>query len=639
MKIKKIIFDQFMGLNHAEYTFDGNAIVYGANGSGKTTLGMAPYWVIADKDYSMNSNPEVHPTFLEESEPSIEIIYDINDKDVSFKKIQKDARTKKQKEEGVPVRIKNVYEVNAVPKSQKDFDAALAEYGIDTNLFLLLTHPETYMDDKRTPQKTKREILFNMTTNITDADIAKEMGFTETLTLFETYKPEEIEAIMKKQKTNASKRIDEIQILIPDKERSKLHIDVDALNEQVTSLQAKIDDAQMEMNENPVPSAEALSEQIMMVNKKMQMLDEDADRERRIKYETAKANQVAIVSKLQTRKRDLAEKLSYIAKETEIVQSAKKAYEDLGNEFASVKAEQFDETSNVCKYCGQPLPEHTQEENRNRFLKVQQERKDSINKEAIRYRNIARVSTDNAKIAEESLAEIRSAIADLEHQLTEAETEAKIFEVPVDAVETPEYTKLSKELNALNQKIADRDKLISERAEKELILRTMKSNLREVQDQLALVQVNERIDKQIADLREEQKQKGQAVADAEKILYQLSQISMKKNELLTDQVNSHFTRVKFRLFRYQKNGEVKDDCTPLVLNSNGEYMDATFSANTAAIELAKLDIIAGLQKFYGVDYPVILDGAECLDSTNSIIDVPFQLIQLRVSDDPELVIK
>lgn len=639
MKIKKIIFDQFMGLNHAEYTFNGNAIVYGANGSGKTTLGTAPYWVIADKDYSMNSNPEVHPTFLEESEPSTEIIYDINGKDVSFKKIQKDARTKKQKEEGVPVRIKNVYEVNAVPKSQKDFDAALAEYGIDTNLFLLLTHPETYMDDKRTPQKTKREILFNMTTNITDADIAKEMGFTETLTLFETYKPEEIEAIMKKQKTNASKRIDEIQILIPDKERSKLHIDVDALNEQATSLQAKIDVAQTDMNENPVPSAEALSEQIMMVNKKMQMLDEDADRERRIKYETAKANQVAIVSKLQTRKRELAEKLSYIAKETEIVQSAKKAYEDLGNEFASVKAEQFDETSNVCKYCGQPLPEHTQKENRNRFLKVQQERKDSINKEAIRYRNIARVSTDNAKLAEESLTEIKSAIADLERQLTDAETEAKIFEVSVDAVGTPEYTKLSKELNALKQKIADRDKLISERVEKELILRTMKSNLREVQDQLALVQVNERIDKQIADLREEQKQKGQVVADAEKVLYQLSQISMKKNELLTDQVNSHFTRVKFRLFRYQKNGEVKDDCTPLVLNSNGEYMDATFSANTAAIELAKLDIIAGLQKFYGVDYPVILDGAECLDSTNSNIDVPFQLIQLRVSDDPELVIK
>ena len=639
MRIKKIIFDQFMGLNHAEYTFDGNAIVYGANGSGKTTLGMAPYWVIADKDYSMNSNPEVHPTFLEESEPSTEIIYDINGKDVSFKKIQKDARTKKQKEEGVPVRIKNVYEVNAVPKSQKDFDAALAEYGIDTNLFLLLTHPETYMDDKRTPQKTKREILFNMTTNITDADIAKEMGFTETLTLFETYKPEEIEAIMKKQKTNASKRIDEIQILIPDKERSKLHIDVDSLSKQATSLQAKIDVAENDLNENPVSSVDQLNELLLLNGQKIHSLEEDADRERKRKYEDAKANEAEIVKKLQTRRKEITERETAIAEETARKNNATREFGRLGEDFAKVKAEVFDESSNICKYCGQPLPADTAEENKQRFAKAKQDRMNEINHAALAQKNIMRDADDKKQSAEDGIPEIKSAILALEHELEEAETASKIFETPVDISTTDEYKKLVAEQDAIKRKIADRDKAVEEQADKRFAIRSWKEELRKVQDELAMVKVNAGIDKQISELREEQRQKGQVVADAEKILYQLSQISMKKNELLTDQVNSHFTRVKFRLFRYQKNGEVKDDCTPLVLNSNGEYMDATFSANTAAIELAKLDIIAGLQKFYGVDYPVILDGAECLDSTNSNIDVPFQLIQLGVSDDPELVIK
>lgn len=638
MRIKKIIFDQFMGFSHAEYSFDGNAIISGANGTGKTTVGTAPYWVITDKDYAMNSNPEVHPTFLEESEPSIEIIYDIDGKDISIKKIQKDARTKKQKEEGVPVRIKNVYELNSVPKSQKDFDSALAEYGIDTNLFLLLTHPETYMDDKRTPQKAKREILFNMTTHITDADIAREMGFAETLTLFETYKPEEIEAIMKKQKTNASKRIDEIRILIPDKERSKLHIDVSSLNDQATSLQTKIDVAESDMKENAIPSAEQLSEQVIFINQEMRTLNENADHERRMKYESAQNAVSAIVTKLQNRRKELAEREAVVANELCRSQNAKKEFDRLGEEFGKAKAEQFDETSNICKYCGQPLPANTAEENKKRFATAKQEKMDSIKRASLEQRNIMRDAQDKAKTAEEGIPEIKSAISDLERQLTEAETNVKIFETPTDATASQEYKKLESELKTLNQKIVDRDRMISKRAEQEVAIRTMRTKLRKVQDQLAMAQANERIDNQISELREEQKQKAQVVADAEKILYQLSQISMKKNELLEEQVNSHFTRVKFRLFKYLKNGETKDDCTPLVLTSDGEYMDATFSANTAAITLAKLDIIAGLQKFYGVDYPVILDGAEALDSENSNIDVPYQLIMLKVTDDPELKI-
>ena len=636
MKIKKIIFDQFMGLNHAEYTFDGNAIVYGANGSGKTTLGMAPYWVIADKDYSMNSNPEVHPTFLEESEPSIEIIYDINDKDVSFKKIQKDARTKKQKEEGVPVRIKNVYEVNAVPKSQKDFDAALVEYEINKDDFLLFTHPEKFMGEKTADC---RKILFGMTNDVTDKSIADELGFEELSAMMDNYKVDEIEAMMKREKKNASERIEAIPQQIIGLEKAKVVVDTKYIEEQATSIQAQIDVAKNTLEENPVSTVDQLNEQLLMNGQKLAMLNEKADHERSKKYDAAKSAESAIVTKLQARRKELAEKQAYIAEEVEKVQAAKKAYEDLGNEFASVKAEKFDENSNVCKYCGQPLPEHTQEENRNRFLKVQQERKDQINAEAIRYRNIARVSTDNAKLAEESIPEIKSSIADLERQLTEAETTSKIFETPTDASGTDEYKKLVAEQETIKQKIDDRDRAIAEQETIKRSIRTWKEELLKLHEELAMVKVNAGIDKQISELHEEQKQKAQTLADAEKILYQLSQISMKKNELLEEQVNRHFTRVKFRLFRYQKNGETKSDCTPMVLNSNGEYMDATFSANTAAIELAKLDIIAGLQKFYGVDYPVILDGAECLDSTNSNIDVPFQLIQLRVSDDPELVIK
>lgn len=631
MKIKKLILSQFKGVKHDEYLFDGNhAIVSGQNGSGKTTIADAWFWLFTDKDYSLKSNPEVHPIDMEESEPTVEAVCDVDGKEVSFRKTQKDARTKKSREKGDPVKIKNTFEINSLPMTQTDFDAKLSEYGINPKHFLQETHPEIFMGLKTADC---RKILFGMTTDITDMSIAKESGFDEMASLLENYTAEEIVAMQKRSKKEAENRIEAIPNEIIGLEKAKADIDAETLNKQASELQKKIDVAQTDMNENPVPSAEALSEQVRLVNKKMQMLDEDADHERRIKYETAKTNQMAIVSKLQTRKRELAERQAYIEAEREKVENAKREYESLGEQFGKVKAEKFDENSNICKYCGQALPEHAQEENRKRFIKIQQDKKNEINQKAIKCRDIQRESTNNADHAEKGIPEIKSAIADLEHQLSDAEIEAKIFEVPVDATGTPEYTKLSAELNALNQKIADRDTLISERAEKELFLRTMKSNLREVQDQLALVQVNERIDKQITDLRDEQRSKAQAVADAEKILYQLAQINAQKNTLLEDQVNSHFSKVRFKLFEQLKNGDYRDCCIPVI---DGKVIGQ--SANTAREILTKLDIIRGLQEFYKVDLPVFLDGGEALDSENSNIDVPYQLIMLKVTDDPELKI-
>ena len=136
------------------------------------------------------------------------------------------------------------------------------------------------------------------------------------------------------------------------------------------------------------------------------------------------------------------------------------------------------------------------------------------------------------------------------------------------------------------------------------------------------------------------RQYSQALADAESMLYQLQLISQRKNELLSEQVNSHFTRVKFRLFVTQKNGEIKEDCTPMVLCSDGEYRDMTYSANTAAIVAAKLDICAGLQKFYGQNLPIWLDGAECLDEANrNNLKLDNQLVLLCVSEDEKLTVR
>lgn len=130
MKIKKMILDTFKGVTHGEYDFSDVTTVSGKNGTGKTTLADAYFWLFTDKDYELQSNPEVHPDFMAESEPSVTAILDVDSKDVTVRKFQTDMRTKKQKEMNAPVRIANKYEINGVPKTQKDFVREMNERGI-----------------------------------------------------------------------------------------------------------------------------------------------------------------------------------------------------------------------------------------------------------------------------------------------------------------------------------------------------------------------------------------------------------------------------------------------------------------------------------------------------------------------------
>ena len=119
------------------------------------------------------------------------------------------------------------------------------------------------------------------------------------------------------------------------------------------------------------------------------------------------------------------------------------------------------------------------------------------------------------------------------------------------------------------------------------------------------------------------------------ILDQLSLLNMKKNTMLQDAVNSNFSIIKWVLFETLKNGTYKDACIPTI---NGKKFGE--SMNTGLETLARIDAMNGIQKFFGLDYPIFLDNAEHLDKNSlASIDTDHQLIVLTVSDDEGLVIE
>ena len=159
--------------------------------------------------------------------------------------------------------------------------------------------------------------------------------------------------------------------------------------------------------------------------------------------------------------------------------------------------------------------------------------------------------------------------------------------------------------------------------------------LRDCEIQLSKIDDNARIDDKISELREQQKTFEQNKADAEKILWELSLVQKRKYDLLTESINAHFKLVKWCFWEYQKNGEPKDVVIPKVDNKA-----LGSDLNTASCILAKLDIIQGLQNYYGEFLPVFLDSSESLDDNSMAqIDMPCQMVYLKVADNKDLFVK
>ena len=223
---------------------------------------------------------------------------------------------------------------------------------------------------------------------------------------------------------------------------------------------------------------------------------------------------------------------------------------------------------------------------------------------------------------------------ELSKQLSEIPSEA-------DYTQNEDYVKLKAERDKV---LADIEKLESDGADKivtdlKVEKADLQSQLDEVNKIIAQAENNVQIDDKIADMRHKQNEYGQAKADAERILYQLKEVSKRKNKLLVEEINQHFGIVRWKLFDFQKNGEYKEVCIPTVLDEEtGIYKVFGDTTNTGREIEAKIDICNSFQKFFNMYVPIFLDGAEGInDEYVPVVDT--QLILLTVSEDKQLKVE
>lgn len=664
VELKEMTLTDFKGQPKKKATFGHRTIVSGPNGCGKTTLADAFMWVFCDKDYSLKSNPDIRPDDGRECLPRVDIDLVIDEKPVSVAKFQK--RTESKPKDGKPgkVALSNKYEINGVPKAERDFKADLKERGFDFDNFLMLSHMEIFTDLK---DADARKILFSMSDGAgkSDLEIAKTVpDCAELVPVLETYKADEIKAMNSATLKKAEEQLKAIPNQIIGMEQSKVDADVSELELQKNALQEQISDLEKQIAQAGNEKAGEIKAELAGLRTKLLEIDSKAkadlleqkssvcnkvstlELDRNIK--TSELNRKAsALEYLRAQKKDLLEKLQNAR--TQYPKTKDTEWDNTALE--CVKSETFNDADTICPTCGQNLPPEQIEQLKSRFEQKKQERinqqlkakeeweQDKKRKldEIIQVGNKASADMKEAHKQEETLtSEISKLTDELEQIKTSLDAENKNLEaIPKepDLSGNAEYQQILASIKEKRQELNSLDD--GKEAKKQLSekLSGKKQELAAVNQKIGEVNNNIRIDEQIEKLQESQKQYAQNKANAQMILDELKSLSMAKNTALEDAVNQYFGGVKVKLFDTQKNGEVVDACIWYVQDKDSNWKKLIGNANTALMMKGKIAIMDGLQNFYGVSYPIFVDCAAELDNSSLAgIKADAQLIFLKVAE-------
>lgn len=627
--IKSLHLENFKGVKSADYIFDGkNASVIGQNGAGKTTLFTGFMWLMADKDSDLKSNPNIRPLGTEECTPRVEVIFDIDGKEITAAKIQK-CTIKKSKTGGADtVSLSNSYEVNSVEYGERDFKKKMAEYGFDFDLFLPLSHPDVFTSQKSADM---RKVLFSMASEKADKEIADMIdGAKDVVEMLTNYTTEEVKAMqnatLRKIREEYGKDGEILRAKIEGMEQSKTDIDVaelellkNALNEQIAENKAKQEDISKEFEEQQKAS-DGILELKFELNDLQRKANEENNFKRR-KIQEKIDHEKYVVSPLE---RNIAEIEKEISLSERRIEHQTKRLNEMRDKYTEVQNLEFDERSLVCPYCGNEYKEDKKEEKWADFKNKKSEDLSVITAEGNAAKNSIEVENAKLKELKEELSEYKAKLDVLNKTIAHLEKQLSALPDSIDISDRPEVQEIQRQIVEKEQAMNKGNSVEKIRQQLKFEEENLQSQITEVEKQLALAQHNIEIDEDISKLREKQKSFEQQKADCERILYQLDMVSKRKNELLTDEVNSHFKLVKFRLFDYLKNGSVVDDCEPMI---DGKSLKD--HSNGALRVLAKLDIVDGLQRFYGQHYPVFAEDFSLVtDNTECRIDMGCQLIKL-----------
>lgn len=636
MELKKVVLENFMCYAHAEFDFYVITKIMAKNGKGKSTIATAYLWCLFNCDYELKDNPvvrrEIDGVSVDDMDTSVELILDVDGKEVTMKKVQKRTYSK----DGSSYKDDNKYFINDVPKTLKDFNTYL---DVDMNVFKMCSNVNAFLNQKPAEM---REYLFGLVGDVTDLDIASQKAeLAELVPLLEKYTTEELSAMNKATKTKIAKDLPILDGQIKEKERDmqlKQAIEVSNLELQKNSLKAQIADCVAKQTDNDKLMAEYDKASSDILNLKFELSDmsrkaNEGNVKARKEIEDKISDKQFLVRQTEKAIDDCENQIDSCKHHSVVLNESIESYRNLYRNTHSLK---FDENNLICPYCKQEYPEEKKEKLKADF-------------KAHKETELSRI-TDKGNTAKKMLDEIKGLLVEAEQELADRKQKLEkhlvdLADLEKQLAELPQEIDISatKEYKALEQQIAEKEEAMHKANDISAVKEELKTQETALRQKLAecesqIAKADTAADEQrLEELKQTRIDGEQNKANAEKILDLLDELDKAKNEALTEAVNSHFGLVKWQLFEYAKNGNYKSCCIPTV---DGKSILTTMSNKGNRI-LGRVDICNSIQKISGISVPIILDDSESLDEENQkkvaeMIDS--QLIMLIVNDSEKLEI-
>ena len=656
--MKKIIFKSlsllnFKGIRNLHVSFGENlTVISGRNAAGKTSIADAIMWVLFDVGYDGNKlEPKTfdkNHEIIKEIPHEAELTLLVDGDQIVLKRSLSDAW------KGDKCTNTYKYYVNGDVTTAGDFKKVVESICPDS-VFRRISSATNFCS---LPWQKQRELLESLADQYTSQDITQ--GDERFDFVVEELKKKTIADLIhhiKYKRKEVQKQLDAVPVRLAELNKSLPEAqDWDALSTEKSNLNDKLVELANKMQAIRIGGADkvrydGILKKIEFAEKRKRNMEQGAMNlatEQATKHQSDVITANIAVKKAQSLVDDLKATMRGYT-ESEIHAKDKKEecerkVVDINNRLDELSKSRWswNAEDGICPHCGQPLPaedvERIKKESKDRFnerksnaSKKIQEEFNGIQKEYTDAKNILEKLDNDRMVTTNQLVKANKTLKEAEFKKLEVDAEKpKTYEQIL--AEKEEYKQVVKEIADLQAELdepsASSDENAKMLAELEKEREPIGIRYNEVLELLVTKETYDRISELIEKAKQDKESYQNQLDELDEQLDLANEYNKKSCQLLEENVNGHFSYVKWSMFTQDLDGNMKPYCEC--------YHDGVpySRLNGAAKVNAGIDIANTFSRFYQVSAPMVLD--ECESVNDPIYSGDQQQIRLKVTTDDKL---
>ena len=656
--MKKIIFKSlsllnFKGIRNLHVSFGENlTVISGRNAAGKTSIADAIMWVLFDVGYDGNKlEPKTfdkNHEIIKEIPHEAELTLLVDGDQIVLKRSLSDAW------KGDKCTNTYKYYVDGDVTTAGDFKKVVESICPDS-VFRRISSATNFCS---LPWQKQRELLESLADQYTSQDITQ--GDERFDFVVEELKKKSIADLIhhiKYKRKEVQKQLDSVPVRLAELNKSLPEAqDWDALSAEKTKLNDKLVELANKMQAIRIGGADkvrydGILKKIEFAEKRKRNMEQGAMNlatEQATKHQSDVITANIAVKKAQSLVDDLKATMRGYT-ESEIHAKDKKEecerkVVDINNRLDELSKSRWswNAEDGICPHCGQPLPaedvERIKKESKDRFnerksnaSKKIQEEFNGIQQEYTDAKNILEKLDNDRMVTTNQLVKANKTLKEAEFKKLEVDAEKpKTYEQIL--AEKEEYQQVVKEIADLQAELDEPSARSDENTEMLVGLEKEREPIgiryNEVLELLATKETYDRISELIEKAKQDKESYQNQLDELDEQLDLANEYNKKSCQLLEENVNGHFSYVKWSMFTQDLDGNMKPYCEC--------YHDGVpySRLNGAAKVNAGIDIANTFSRFYQVSAPMVLD--ECESVNDPIYSGDQQQIRLKVTTDDKL---